>query len=282
MRYGVFGKFKKAVAIAISSALVICTVPSTPVTAGEAETSTTVIKQVNFGVVNDGLASGIDKDNIILSISSGFTKKINMAHGKVEEEPSNNVTSWILAEKKSENSMEASVKGDKIILTDGYGEKSNYLSYTIKAEHKKAEDVLTGATDVSALISTKGKEVLYYGKIDKDASVSSTSSSFIMPKELGKGSYNLYIFAEANNNDSLKNIDISSLGEPIEIEVVSSPEFEITDIEEPKPGSMPDEKAVLKVKDGGSVIWKDDIDVKWQDDSGNDFSDKFLYNRIFF
>ena len=76
MRYGVFGKIRKAVAITISMALVICAAPVMAVSAEETATGTTVIKQVNFGIVNDGLASGIDKDKIALSISS----EIGRAH----------------------------------------------------------------------------------------------------------------------------------------------------------------------------------------------------------
>lgn len=278
MKYGVSGKVKKAIAIAISIALVICAVPAMPVSAGETTAGAAVIKQVNFGVADDAAAPGINKDKITLSISSGFTKGLSMAYSKVGNETSSNAANWILASKDSENSMEASVKGDKIILADGYWQKSDYPSYRIKAEHKKASDVLAGATEVSAIISTQDNEILYYGKIDSDTSVSSTSSCFIIPKELGKGSYNLYIFAEACNNASPKTVSTSSLGEPIEIEVVSSPEFDITGIEEPEPGSTPDENAVLKVKDGNNVIWEDDINVKWQDDYGNGFT-KFLYNR---
>ena len=46
MRYGVFGKIRKAVAITISMALVICAAPVMAVSAEETATGTTVIKQI--------------------------------------------------------------------------------------------------------------------------------------------------------------------------------------------------------------------------------------------
>ncbi len=280
MRYGVFGKVKKAVAVTISIALVICASPVMPASAEEAATGAAVIKQVNFGVVNDSLAPGIDKDKITLSISSGFTKNINMAQSKAEAEPPANATSWILAEEDSEESMEASVNGDKIILMEGYDKDENsYLSHTIKAEHKKASDVLNGASEVSALISTEEKEVLYYGKIDSGTSVNSTSSSFILPRGLEKGNYNLYIFAEKSDASIPKKVYTSKLGEPISIEVVSSLEFDIEGVEEPEPGDSPDTEAVLKVKNNNNVIKEANIGITWKDEYGNEVNDAFGYNR---
>ena len=83
MKYGVFGRIRKAVAITISMALVICAAPVVQVSAEETETGTTVIKQVNFGVVNDSIAPGIDKDKITLSISSSFNNKLDTGRIKI-------------------------------------------------------------------------------------------------------------------------------------------------------------------------------------------------------
>ncbi len=279
MKYGVFGKSKKAIAITISIALAICASPVMPASA-EAATGTKVTKQVNFGVINDSIAPSIDKDKITLSISSGFAKKLNMAQSKVEAEPFYNATSWILAEEKSENSMEASVNGDKIILAEGYDEDANhYLSHIIKAEHKKASDVLGSTSEVSALISTEDKEVLYYGKIDSATSDNAGSSSFILPRGLEKGKYNLYIFAENSSASIPKTVYTSKLGEPISIEVVSSIGLDIEGVEEPEPGNTPDTEAVLKVMDGDNVIQEEIIGITWLDELGNEVTGKFLYNR---
>lgn len=281
MRYGVFGKIRKAVAITISMALVICAAPVMAVSAEETATGTTVIKQVNFGIVNDGLASGIDKDKIALSISSGFSGGINMAQSKVEAETAADATSWILAEINSEKSMEASVNGDKIILTEGYGNESNYLSHTIKAEHNKASDVLGSTAEVSAIISTEDKEILYYGKIDSETTADDTSSSFILPRGLEEGKYNLYIFAESSNASMPKTIYTSKLGEPIEIEVVPSLELDITGVEKPKPGNTPDTDALLKVKSDGKVIQEGNIGITWQDEYSSEVNGEFGYNKYY-
>lgn len=282
MRYGVFGKIRKAVAITISMALVICAAPVMAVSAEETATGTTVIKQVNFGIVNDGLASGIDKDKIALSISSGFSKKTSMAYSKVEAEPVGNATSWILAEINSEKSMEASVNGDKIILTEGYDKDENYyLSHIIKAEHNKASDVLGSTAEVSAIISTEDKEILYYGKIDSGTKADDTSSSFILPRGLEEGKYNLYIFAESSNSSIPKTVYTSKLGEPIEIEVVPSLELDITGVEEPKPGNTPDTEALLKVKSDGKVIQEGNIGITWQDEYSSEVNGEFGYNKYY-
>ncbi|MCI9078892.1 MAG: leucine-rich repeat protein [Lachnospiraceae bacterium] len=280
MRYGVFGKMRKAFAIIISIALVVCAVPVMQASAEETATDTKVIKEVNFGVINEGLAPGINKDKITLSISSSYTKKTNMAYSKVEAEPSANATSWILAEEASEESMEASVNGGKIILAEGYDKDENYyLSHIIKAEHRKASDVLGNTAEVSALISTEDGEILYYGKIDSATSSGDTSSYFILPRGLEEGKYNLYIFAESSDASLPKKVYTSRLGEPIGIEVVSSLGLYIEGAEEPEPGNKPDTEAVLKVKNGNNIIQETDIGLVWRDEYGIDVNDEFGYNK---
>ena len=280
MKYGVFGRIRKAVAITISMALVICAAPVVQVSAEETETGTTVIKQVNFGVVNDSIAPGIDKDKITLSISSSFNKKTSMAYSSVEAEPSANATSWTLAELKSEESMEASVNGDKIILAEGYDKDENsYLSHIIKAEHKKASDLLGSTAEVSAIVAAEDKEILYYGKVDSRTTADDTSSSFILPRGLEEGKYNLYIFAESSDASAPKTVYTSKLGAPIEIEVVPSLELDIEGVEEPEAGNKPDTEAVLKVKSNNNVIQEEKISIAWQDENGNNVNSEFGYNR---
>ncbi len=278
MRYKVHGTVERVLALVTSIALIICAAPAVPAFADET-TGTELIKQVNFGVVNNGI-TGIDKSKITLSISQSFNKQWPMSLTKVEEEPANTATSWILAEEKSAQSMDASVKGGKIILMEGYGGKADYNSYSINAAHRKAEDVLNSATDVSAIISKKDGEILYYGKIDSDAKTDSTSSNFKMPKDLEAGSYDLYIFAEEyNTSTSPKTIYTSKLGNPVDIEVVPSLELGITGLDNPEPGKEPDTEAVLKVKNGNNTLQEENIHVDWADMYGNNITDKFEYNR---
>lgn len=277
MRYGVSGKLKKWVALAVSIALVICTAPAVPALAAGTTEGAGILKQVSFGAVDGGLAAGVDKEKITLSIAPGVNESVTMANNKIGNEDPANATSWIFAEEASEKDMGASVKGEKIILVEGYDEKANYLSYSVKAEHNRASDVLTGASDVYSLISTEDNEILYYGKIDTDTKIDSTSSCFRIPKGLKKGNYNLYIFAEKIDTGSPKKIYTSKLGEPVKIEVVSSVGFEVTGLEEPEAGKNPDKKALLKIEKDNNAIEKN-VDVTWQDSYGNEVTGGFGYN----
>lgn len=278
MRYGVSRKLRKVITLIVSIALVICTAPAVPALADGTTGDTGTVKQVNFGVAGEGLAAGADKEKITLSIAPGFTESFNMANTEVKNEETPSTTGWIFAEEASEKDMGASVKGDKIILVEGYDEKNNYYSYSVKAEHNKASDVLTGASDVYSLISTEDNEVLYYGKIDTDTKTDDSYSCFIIPNGLKKGKYNLYIFAENTNTGNPKKIYTSKLGNPIEIEVVSSVKFEVTGLEEPEAGKNPDKNALLKIEKDNNTILEKNVDVIWQDNYGNEVTDVFGYN----
>ncbi len=281
MRYGVSGKLRKGIALAVSIALVICTAPAVPALADGTTGNASAVKQVNFGVADEGLAAGTDKEKITLSIAPGFSESFTMANTEVKNEEPPSATGWTLAEEGSEQDMGANVKGDKIILVEGYGERADYLSYSVKAEHEKASDVLTGASDVYSLISTKDNEILYYGKIDTDTKTDSSYSCFRIPKGLEKGNYNLYIFAENNNTGNPKKIYTSKLGNPIEIEVVPSARFGVTGLGKPEAGKTPDKKALLKIEKGNNTTIEKDVDVAWKDIYGTEVTDKFDYNRVY-
>gem|GEM_PF-7030139 len=264
MRYGVSGKLKKWVALAVSIALVICTAPAVPALADG--TTNKIVKQVNFCVFDETTKG-------VLSISPDFQREKNIADGEVKEQNPVNGTQWIYATEASTDSMDAKVKGDKIILT------TKYLSYSIKAKHKQASSVLNNADTVASIISTKDdSEILYYGKLSGSTSKTDESSLFEIPAGLEEGHYNLYIFAEDNSDVSNQKLSISKLGNPIDIEVFSSFGLDITDIDAPEAGELPDTQAVLKIEKD-DIIEEKNINIIWKDESGQEVQDKFEYNK---
>lgn len=273
MRYGVSGKLKKWVALAVSIALVICTAPAVPALADG--TTNKIVKQVNFCVFDETTKG-------VLSISPDFQREKNIADGEVKEQNPVNVTQWIYATEASTDSMNAKVKGDKIILTKGYGGKESYSGCNIPVTHKKAADVLSNATDVTAIISTKDNEILYYGNLDENASVAYENSTFKIPAGLEEGNYNLYIFAEDNSAKAASNtVKTSALGSPVDIEVLSLLEVDITGLDKPEPGEKPDTQAVLKIKRGDNTE-ENNINVTWEDEMGSAVEGEFAYNRDYY
>lgn len=273
MRYGVSGKLKKWVALAVSIALVICTAPAVPALADG--TTNKIVKQVNFCVFDETTKG-------VLSISPDFQREKNIADGEVKEQNPVNGTQWIYATEASTDSMDAKVKGDKIILTKGYGGKESYSGCNIPVTHKKAADVLSNATDVTAIISTKDNEILYYGNLDENASVAYENSTFKIPAGLEEGNYNLYIFAEDNSAKAASNtVKTSALGSPVDIEVLSLLEVDITGLDKPEPGEKPDTQAVLKIKRGDNTE-ENNINVTWEDEMGSAVEGEFAYNRDYY
>lgn len=265
MRYGVSGRLKKWVALAVSIALVICTAPAVPALADG--TTKRIVKQVNFCKFDETTKA-------VLSISPDFDRTKDLEDGKVVEQNPINGTQWILAtEDSSSSSMDAEVKGNKIIFPT-----RNRSCNTVEVKHKQASSVLGSAKRVASVLSTKDKEILNYGYIND--SVTAESSSFTIPTGLEKGTYYLYIFAEDNSNVSTQNrLNISKLGNPIEVEVFSSFGVDITDISAPKAGEVPNTQAVLKIIEKDDVIEEKNINISWIDESLQEVQGKFEYNR---
>lgn len=88
----------------------------------------------------------------------------------------------------------------------------------ITVEHKAASEVLENATQVSCAIFDKNNNLLYYGAINTDENA--TSSVFELPDGIDEKNISLYVFAE-DVNDGLGSDYISSLGDPVTLDVIS-------------------------------------------------------------
>lgn len=107
----------------------------------------------------------------------------------------------------------AKATGDKV------SEDGEYIydrGSVICVEHKKASEVLSGATQVSALILDADGNAVYYGRVSED--VNSTGTRITLPEAMAAGVYHLYVFAE-DVNEGNETDYASALGNSIALKI---------------------------------------------------------------
>ena len=111
------------------------------------------------------------------------------------------------------NGLSAKATGDKV------NEDGAYIydrGSVVSVEHKKASEVLSGATQVSALILDADGNAVYYGRVNED--VNSTGTRITLPEAMAAGAYRLYVFAE-DVNEGNETDYASALGNSIVLKI---------------------------------------------------------------
>ena len=152
-------------------------------------------------------AMNLKTKSIAYILAEGVKKGNFAAVGEADKD----ADTWKVTLKGSDNDLQAVAEknGEQQAVTIPQQE-----NYTLHISHKPAQTVLTGATQVSAMLQNKNGEVLYYGKID--TKTGEENSELLVPKELEPGNYQLYVFAEqiAEGCDS-----VSDFGQPISVTI---------------------------------------------------------------
>ena len=153
------------------------------------------------------------------------------------------ISSWKLTLRGSDSIDPMKTSGNTNLQT-------GYTVETLTITHGAADN-LTGATQVSAMLTDSNGTVLYYGKINDD--IDETSSNVTIPEGLPAGSYSLYVFAETVNGATETDY-ASALGDQITITVTGPPAVTyhtITTVASPTNGGTASGGG--QVADGGST-----------------------------
>ncbi|MPW25439.1 LPXTG cell wall anchor domain-containing protein [Alkalibaculum sp. M08DMB] len=119
---------------------------------------------------------------------------------------------WKLTLKGADATLSAQTTGGATSLQTGYSAENLTINHSTAT-------TLTGASQVSAMLTDSNGTVLYYGSINSNTAA--TSSNVTIPAGLSVGSYSLYVFAEDVNTGDLTDY-ASAFGTAIPI-TVSAP-----------------------------------------------------------
>lgn len=187
--------------------------------------------------------SGVQKATALSAI-----KEVNLSQTSKNTE---NITLLDQSKNAPKDGLSAKATGDKVSEDGAYIYDRGSV---ICVEHKKASEVLSGATQVSALILDADGNAVYYGRVSED--VNSTGTRITLPEAMAAGVYRLYVFAE-DVNEGNETDYASALGNSIALKIPAK----LT----PVVRTLPTAEAITygqslseSVLSGGNVNWSSD------------------------
>lgn len=149
--------------------------------------------------------AGVQKATALSAI-----KEVNLSQTSKNTE---NITLLDQSKNAPKDGLSAKATGDKVSEDGAYIYDRGSV---ICVEHKKASEVLSGATQVSALILDADGNAVYYGRVSED--VNSTGTRITLPEAMAAGVYRLYVFAE-DVNEGNETDYASALGKSIALKI---------------------------------------------------------------
>ena len=163
----------------------------------------------NYAKVGVSPAMNIDLDAVL------FTSPYNVAKADEFTEVQTSATNeWKLTVKASDTGMSATTESATVF----YADQAQTDVRTLNITHIAANASLSGANQVSALMTDAVGNVVYYGRVNED--VAAVTSTIEIADDLEIGTYSLYVFAEQVNGATATDC-ASVLGEAIPITVES-------------------------------------------------------------